>query len=134
MKAQAGMELLIVLAIIFAILTPLWIYVQIKSVESNTVIRTAQARFAVQKIAEASETVYIQGPPAKMKIFVTFPEQLREAHVYQNEVSLTVSSLGGNSDSFWQTSANLSGSLPSTPGVHAVTAEATGTGVVLSSG
>ncbi len=88
-------------------------------------LRVAYAKHAVTKIAEAADTVYAQGSPAKFSIYVTIPDNAMNATVQGHSISIGVSNNGSPVDVSEQTVGEVRGCIKfSVPGTHRVTVEA----------
>jgi hypothetical protein len=123
-KAQVAVEYLIVVSLSIAILTPLiiWAYQNLIGYkESNNLVL---ARNAVDKIGQAVDWVFSQGPPAKMEIEIYLPEGIEEIQIANKTILFKVKTSAGTSDIFYISLANVTGNLPRTSGYRIVKVQA----------
>lgn len=131
MRGQVAIEYLSVVILILLLLIPIWYQVSSSTSRNSLVVRMASARFAAVKIAETADSVYFQGPPARVTLTVRVPDGTNAITIDGNEVSFSVASFGGDSTVFAESIPPISGSLSVTPGLHSVVVEAQTNGVVI---
>ena len=112
------------LAIAFAI--PVWIYMVTLQGSAGEELSFSYAKNAASQVTSAADLVYTQGPPAKMTLDVYMPSRVENASISGKTVNLNVSSSSGYSDVFSGSVANLTGSLPTSEGMHKIIVESKG--------
>ncbi|MFH0970980.1 MAG: hypothetical protein V1835_00280 [Candidatus Micrarchaeota archaeon] len=115
-KAQAAMEYMIMLGFALAIILPLWLYVNASLSNTNQDLDATYARSAVNKVRDAADSVFVQGPPAQMYLEVEMPHSVLSTSVSGKEVMIVLDAPGGNSEVYAVTLANVSGELPARQG------------------
>ncbi|VVB65731.1 Uncharacterised protein [Candidatus Gugararchaeum adminiculabundum] len=123
---QVGVEYVLVLAVLLLILVPIIYYTSVNTRITN---RSAQARVAVDALANAVDTVYSQGPGAKTKIVIYVPDgvQTDGTGIYGRELryNLTIAE-GAYADIYALARGNVTGTLPTVTGRHFVNVEMLG--------
>jgi uncharacterized protein (UPF0333 family) len=135
MKAQIGMEYILMFGISLLIAGLIWIYA---SSEINTTkwdMQMAYAKDAVNRITEMADMMYIQGIPAQSYISPVFPDNIKNAYVSGTTVTLEL---------LWKedilrnisadASVNLTGNLIATPGTHRILIRTNNTNVEIRDG
>jgi uncharacterized protein (UPF0333 family) len=132
MRAQVAFEYLVIVIIVLAFLTPLWIY--LSQVKTQTVgeLSLSYAKNAVKKIADASDLVYSQRLNAKVRIGVYIPRNVQEINITGKMIDMRVLSDSTLVDVFENTKADLNGSLPTNEGFYWILVEAKGDYVQIS--
>jgi len=115
--AQAGLEYILIFAILLAALIPIFIY---SSDVSDTSIRTTQSQEAVQRIAAAADRLYAMGG-GRMEVDVYLPSGIEAFSLSNGTVKLTLRVGQGTGDAFQPTKGNLTGVLPVTDGYKKIT-------------
>ncbi len=130
-KAQVAMEYMIVIGFVMAISIPtIYIfYNYAKRSQYNIVL--SQADDAVEKIAEAVDTMSYYDEPSKIVIKVVFPENVVMANATQNEIYLRIQTYHGLNDVTKFVQTNVTGSIGTWPGVHMITVESKGSYVLV---
>ena len=96
-------------------------------------IKINQLEKAAKKIVYTAETTFYDGENAKATIDVFFPEGVKNASVFQNEIYFEVSTQSGLNKISYPSNVPLSGSFASTTsGVKVVTIEANSDSVTIS--
>ncbi len=121
MRGQAAVEYMTIIAIVLAILLPLTIYVWQTNASSTGV---NQAQIAADKIANTATNQWAQGIGSKTRIYVYFPPGYNSAKsgfsysaaTQKSTVRLNLNIPGGNTDVISVASANITGTMPSSPG------------------
>lgn len=125
LKGQIALEYLIMVGLLMLVLVPVWAYVNSASTEEKLEARATGAKYAAQRIAESADAVYVQGPPAKLSIYVNVPEGTQAITFSGHEVSFRIASAGGYSDAFAQTLGELQGNVSTSAGQKKIVVEAT---------
>jgi len=115
MRGQAAVEYMAMIGILLAILLPLAAYVWQSNSTSSAV---QQATMTADKIAQTADSLWAQGPGAQNTINVYFPPGYNASRSSLNNtmVRLSIRISAGNTDIVSTTKANLTGTLPSSPG------------------
>lgn len=112
--AQAGLEYILIFAILLAILTPIFIYsLNISSIS----MRTTQSRTAVWTIATAADNLYKLGG-GKTTVTVNIPSGVESYLAENNTIKLRLRIDDSYGDIFAVTDANVTGEIPITEGAH----------------
>lgn len=120
MKAQTGMEYIIMFGFSLLILSAIWIGINYRTSSTEIELQTAYAQNAVDKIAEASDSVYVQGYPARVTIRVVFPKNVESAYLSGNEVTVILNRQGSLVNISATSMAPLFGNLTAYEGIHTV--------------
>ncbi len=129
---QAATEYLIVIAISLLFLTPVILMGNNAVVDLKRTTDNVVARDAVDKITDMSRIVYAQGAPAKITDKVKFPGNIISTTLSNQMIIMKISAGSASNDIFNIVDFNVSGSLPTTPGVHRISVEAIDYGVNIS--
>lgn len=119
-KAQAALEYLLIMGIAMLILVPLFSIVSSYTYQSKVRMRINALRDSLQNLAESSDMVYSQGYPAKITTRFYVPEGIVFTNVTQHYFHARLQTAAGLTDLTSRTNANLTGSLPSSPGSYQV--------------
>lgn len=125
------MEYLFVVGFAFALLIPIIIIYYSQSNVFEEEVAISQTNKALQEIVRAADTIYYLGPPSRQTISVRFPEVLREITIQEQAITVHLDIGSGRQVNAQTRSANLTGTLPSNPGLHVITIQATDDGVLL---
>jgi hypothetical protein len=133
MKAQASVELLIILAIAMTLLGAIIVSGSRQMAHGQTMLRLTQARSAVNDLANAADVVYREGEGSVRKVSVTIPDAVAPDKVFVDGkfINIGVYVEGGETDVNALSVAELFGELPKTPGTYWVFVGAKGGCVVI---
>ncbi len=112
-RAQIAVEYLSLIALSLAVLLPLWVYVDGEAARTRAQLNVGYANQAVNRLRDAADLVYAQGPPAQMVVRVEAPRGVESASVAGNTISLELATPWGVSTVFAETVGPLQGSLDS---------------------
>jgi hypothetical protein len=118
MKAQVSVEFMIIFGIALGFAIPVWIYVYSMQQSAGEELSISYAKNAASQIASASDLVYTQGPPAKVRLNVYIPSK--------TEVIFRMASSAGFSDVFSISLAELNGTLSISEGMRWISVESKG--------
>ncbi len=120
MRAQASVELLIILAIAMTLLGVIITSGSRELEHGQTMLRLTQARSAVNDVAHAADVVYREGEGAVRKVRVTIPDGVSPERVFVDGgiVNIGVYVSGGESDVNAMSIAELKGALPYESGTY----------------
>ena len=97
--------------------------------------RVAQAQVATARIAAEADLIAAQGAGAKGTVEVFFPDSIdsnsSRTFVNGKQVQLSLLAPNGRNDIFAVTKANVTGTLPSSSGMHTISVSMNSTGTVL---
>lgn len=127
MRAQSGMEYMMIFGFSLIILAILWSFSTTNIENTQWDLQVAYAKAATRKIAEISDVTYLQGPPAQFYVNVNFPDNVQR--IYINGTSLTLElhwREGINRNISADSVANLTGTLSTYPGNHRITVKSLG--------
>lgn len=125
MRGQAALEYLVMLGLLLVVLMPVWVYVNSASTQEKLESRVSSAKYAAQRIAEAADAVYVQGPPAKLSIYVNIPDGTKDVFFSEREITFRIASAGGYSDAFAQTLGPMQGNVTTAAGQQKIVVQAT---------
>jgi hypothetical protein len=120
MKAQASVELLVILAIAMTMLGAIIASGSQEMGHGQTMLRLTQAREAANDITHSADVVYKEGDGSVRKVRVTIPDGVAPDRVFVDGrfVNIGVYVEGGESDVNAMSVAQLNGSLPTSPGTY----------------
>ena len=121
---QAAFEYLVIVSMILFFMIPIWGYVTSTQANTNTELILTYAQTAANQIVDASNLVYSQGPPAKVRINVYIPHKVTNISIVNNTIKLEVKFNGEFSDIFAFSNSVLNGSVPFDEGNYKVYIEA----------
>ena len=119
-KAQAAVELLIILAIAMTLLGAVIVTGSRQLAHGQTMLRLSQARSAANDITHAADVVYKEGEGSVRKVRITIPDGVAPERVFVDGqfVNIGVYVEGGESDINAMSVAKLNGALPADPGSY----------------
>ncbi|MFH0818009.1 MAG: hypothetical protein V1909_05260 [Candidatus Micrarchaeota archaeon] len=119
-KAQAAVELLIILAIAMTLLGAVIVTGSRQLAHGQTMLRLSQAQSSVNEIAHAADIVYKEGEGSVRKVKITIPDAVMPERIFVDGkfVNIGVYVEGGESDVNAMSVAKLSGALPGAPGTY----------------
>ncbi len=94
--------------------------------DSSDSVATGQALQIARKIADSSESVHYLGKPSQTTLKLNFPENIYSTSLENYEVLFKIKTRSGITDIVQVSAVNMSGSLPTTQGIHIVTIKAEG--------
>ncbi len=111
MRAQAAMELLILVGFALAFILPLaFLFISSSNAELSR-LSIQQAKISARTIADEAGEMYLQGPFSKKTIYVNYPEGVANGSIEGGLVVLTMDADGRRVDAVSSTFANISGNL-----------------------
>lgn len=132
MKAQIATEYMIIVSFALMILVPFILYLQSISRDFSEGNNLTIASNSVNKIGQTADWVYSQGEPAKLKILIQVPNGVETILITDKTITWKVRTSASLSDIYYNSFANLSGDLPTTPGYYNVLVQAIDGGVNIS--
>ena len=134
MRGQSAIEYVIVVSIALLILIPLWVHVNNSVSVMRTELQSSYSLHAVSRLKAASDSVYVQGEPAKFTVIVTFPDGIESVTISNYEIFIRTNTPAGVSDAIATTLGPVTGSLSTTAGSHRVTVMMNDTQVLITEG
>lgn len=131
-KSQASSEYLIIVGFVVGITIPLMLVYFTFANDVNDQIVASQLDQIAKSIVDAADTVYFLGEPSQTTMKVYLPANIKEVRIINKVVDYKIKTKAGVSDIAYISSANLTGTLPISSGVHFITVKATSIGVELS--
>lgn len=118
MKAQSALEYMMIVGTVLLIMAPIVYYAY---QYNETAVRTSQARLAASRISAAAESLYAQGPGAKMALDVFLPAGYSaQSYASGNILDIKINTPAGFNDVLEVTKANFTGSLPGESGYRRI--------------
>ena len=126
-KAQISVEYAIIMGFVAVISIPLIIIYYDYTAASNEEIVSRQILNIAQKVVDTAESVYYLGEPSQTTLKVHIPNQVVESTIEQErELVFKIRTKTGITDIVQVSSVNITGSLPTTQGIHYITVKAEG--------
>ena len=120
MKCQASFEFMLILIIGITILIPTIAFVSFYQIYYRDAYKISAAQDTVDKLAEAAESIYLQGYPARITLSVYIPEGVTGYHVENRTILFKVRTFSGETHVYSTPNTNVTGSLPTTAGRHQI--------------
>ncbi len=130
-KAQVSTEYLVLVGFLLVLITVLSSYALFSYSETN---KTTQANNALIKLKNSAENIYAFGPGNKDVVKIFLPQGTTNSDVSGILISFDVNFAGGTETIYSYVDVNVSGTLPSTDGIHFIRLEVVGNQVVFSEG
>lgn len=107
------MEYMILVGVLLVVLIPLFNYVSYYSAQH---VKVEKLEDAVQTLGKTADTLYALGPGNRDYVWISLPGGVKETSVLGNEILITVSSSGGESDFHYNTIGEVRGTIPTEKG------------------
>ena len=124
LKSQISMEYLLVMGFVALMTIPLLLTYYSYSSSTNDLVSTSQALQIARLIVDSSESVYYLGKPSQTTLKLNFPDNIYSTNLSSKEVVFKIKTVNGVTDIVQISSVNMSGSLPTTQGIHIITVTA----------
>ena len=134
MKAQIATEYLIIIAFALMILVPYTIYLTSVSHNFSQDNSINMASNSIRKIGQNADWVYSQGVPSRLEISVIVPENVENITISGKNIVWKIRTSSGITDIYYNSIANLTGSITTNPGYYNVLIQAVPNGVDISVG
>ncbi len=121
MRAQIGLEYMVVVAMVIAILVPLFYYANQKLESSRT---EGEARIAMNALVTSVNTIYAQSPGSKISANIYIPKgyQPASSRLINRTILMNYTSMGGDRyEIIGIAKCNVGGRLPPYWGYHVMT-------------
>jgi hypothetical protein len=121
-KAQAAVELTILLSALMIVLFLIFEFAQTKLIENSSMLQVSQARNTVDRLAEAVANVHNEGVGARRLIFIQIPDRVNSSRIVISNTTITIGLYiaNGTSDISAPTVCPVvqGGYFPTTPGSY----------------
>ena len=124
MKSQVSVEYMLIMGFAALMTIPLLLIYYSYSSDSTDSVATSQAMQIARRIVDASESVYYLGNPSQTTLKLNFPDRIHSTNLSSKEVVFKIKTKSGITDIVQVSSVNISGSLPTTQGIHIITVKA----------
>jgi len=126
LKGQAAVEYMIVVSIGLLFISPILIMGQSTLNDMKEKSRISTVQSSLDKLTEAIEVIHAQGHPARMKVKIRWPSGITSSGIDEttDTIWVRVNKLSGDEDILRFFDYNVSGTLPSSEGVHVLNVEA----------
>ena len=123
-KSQISIEYMFVMGFAALMTVPLLLIYYSYTADSGDTVASAQALQISRKIVDLSESVYYIGKPSQTTLKVNFPDKIKSVNLSSREVVFKIATSKGEAEVVQVSSVNMSGSLPTSPGMHIITIKA----------
>jgi uncharacterized protein (UPF0333 family) len=131
-RGQVAIEYITILGfILVTTLVMTYLFTQHTGALGDAVVEHQVERVA-EKIVDSAEAMYFLGEPSRTKLKLYFPVGILNASVSGQELVFTVQTSQGHDEVVKYSQVNLTGTLPTSPGIHYIQVEAQGSQVVVS--
>lgn len=124
LKSQVSVEYMLVMGFAALMTLPLLLIYYTYSADSSEFVVTSQALQIARKIVDSSESVYYLGKPSQTTLKLNFPGGIQSINLSSKEVVFKIKIRQGIAEIVQVSAANMTGSLPTTQGIHIVTVKA----------
>lgn len=123
-KSQVSVEYMFVMGFAALITIPLLLIYYTYTADSSDSVAAGQATQISRKIVDSAESVYYLGKPSQTTLKVNFPDRIQSINLSSREVVFRMKLQSGVTDIVQVSAVNLSGSLPTSQGIHVITIKA----------
>ena len=124
LKSQVSVEYMLVMGFATLITLPLLLIYYTYSSDSSESVATSQALQVARRIVDASESVYYLGSPSQTTLKLSFPDRIYSTNLSSKELVFKIKTRNGLTDVVQVSAVNMSGSLPTSQGIHVITVTA----------
>lgn len=132
-KGQVALEYMLIIGFALLILGGVVVFAYNYTLAARETGNVAAASTAVNNIVESANLVYAQGYPAKVTIIVNVPQNVGNITISNKVIKMRINVKGGITEIAGTARANLTGSLPASPGYYKVQIQSLGDAVNVSS-
>lgn len=123
-KSQISVEYVMLVGFLMVIIIPLIIFYYNYSLETNDKLIAQQINHISKRIVDAADSVYYLGKPSQTIIKAYIPQNVKEALIQNNEIVYKINTKLGISEIVQISKVNLTGTLPTSQGIHHITIKA----------
>ena len=116
--SQISVEYILIVGFALVVVVPLLIIFMQYSSSSSSAASTNQAFQIARKIIEESEEVFYIGNPAQTTITANFPENIQSISLSDKEVVFKIKTANGVTEIVQVSKVNITGTLPTSAGIH----------------
>ena len=124
LKSQVSVEYMLVMGFATMMTLPLLLIYYTYTSESSESVAASQALQVARRIVDASESVYYIGSPSQTTLKLNFPDRIYSTNLSSKELVFKIKTRNGLIDIVQVSAVNMSGSLPTSQGLHVVTVSA----------
>lgn len=124
LKSQISIEYTLIIGFTTIMIIPLVIIYHKYSSDASESVASSQALQIARKIIDASESVYYLGKPSQTTLKLNFPSNIELINLTNYEVVFKIKTKSGTAEIVQVSSVNITGSLPTSQGIHIVTVKA----------
>lgn len=124
LKCQVSVEYMLVMGFATLMTLPLLLIYYTYTSDSSDSVATSQALQVSRRIVDASESVHYLGKPSQTTLKLNFPERIDSINLSNRELVFKVKTRNGITDIVQVSVVNMSGSLPTSQGIHIITIKA----------
>ena len=132
-KSQVSVEYMFVMGFAALITVPLLLIYYTYTADSADSVAAGQAMQISRKIVDSAESVYYLGKPSQTTLKANFPDRIQSTNLSNKEVVFKIKTQNGIADVVQVSSVNITGTLPTSPGIHIITVKAQGNYVQITS-
>ena len=123
-KGQSALEYMVVISFALLLAAPVIMRAQTSTSNLKDSKRLATAKNSLNKIQDASELVYSQGPPSQLTFSIEVPSRVVNTTVSEEQISMRLKAYNGVTDIYNIMEINVSGNIPESQGVYKMKAKA----------
>ena len=121
LKSQVSVEYMLVMGFAALMTLPLLLIYYTYSSDSSESVAASQALQVARRIVDASESVYYLGSPSQTTLKLAFPDRIYSTNMSSKELVFKIKTRNGLTDIVQVSAVNMSGSLPTSQGIHVIT-------------
>ncbi len=120
MKAQSGIEYMVVIGFVTLAITSILISVYFYMDASKDKIKINQIEVLSNKIISSSEAIFYAGEPSKTTLTIYIPKGINELTISGSEIKITASTSSGEIIRVFKSNVPIQGTIPTTEGTKKV--------------
>lgn len=133
LKSQVSVEYMLIMGFTALMTIPLLVIYYTYTADTSDSVALSQALQIERKIIDASESVYYLGKPSQTTLKLNFPDRIYSTNISSMEINFKIKTQAGVTEVVQVSSVNISGSLPTSQGLHIVTVAAQDNSVQITS-
>lgn len=124
LKSQVSVEYMLVMGFAALMTVPLLMIYYTYSADTADSVAISQSMQIARKVVDASESVYYLGKPSQTTLKFNFPDRIQSTSLSNREVVIKVKTQAGVTDIVQVSAVNITGTLPTSQGIHVLTIKA----------
>jgi|FLOH01.1.fsa_nt_gi uncharacterized protein (UPF0333 family) len=128
-RGQVSLEFLMIMMFAFLLLIPVIILFMVETNDINEDVTSAQIHKLADELQDGANNVYYLGYPTKKTLNIYIPKYIDSITFQNNYILFNMSTGYYDYNIIRFTAANISGSLDTNPGMHAIEISANSNGV-----